>query len=262
MKVKKNDALPSKNKKLVEKKKTDQNLGREIAVELKGVSKVYTLHHEKPTFVEQLFSKNKREKFKALDNIDLTIFKGEKIGIIGNNGSGKTTILKIISKIVTPTKGSVQTVGKVVSLIDLTAGFRPDLSGYENIFLNGLVIGMCKSDIKNKINDIVEFSGIGDFIYSPIYTYSEGMKLRLGFSIAIHADPDILILDEVIAAGDLDFYRKSGERINQMFIENKTIIIVSHLLDYLKKNCNKFVVVKEGRIIKSGGKDIVDFYKT
>jgi teichoic acid transport system ATP-binding protein len=187
----------------------------QVVVELANVTKIYTVHHEKPTLAEQLFSRESKEKFKALDDVSLKIFKGEKIGIIGRNGSGKTTILKIIAQITTPTSGAVRTEGKVVSLIDLTAGFHPDLSGYENIFLNGLLIGMSSDEINKQLQNIIDFADIGNFIYSPIYTYSEGMRLRLGFSVAVYSDPDILILDEGIAAGDIDFQEKSGRKIEE-----------------------------------------------
>lgn len=245
----------------VRTKKKSKVTHRGVAIELSKVSKVYSFRQEKPTFTELLFSFGERKQFKALDDVNLTIYKGEKVGIIGHNGSGKTTILKIISKISTPTMGSVFTNGKVVSLIDLTAGFHPELTGYENIFLNGLIIGMSKDDINDNLEKIIDFADIKEFIYSPIYTYSDGMKLRLGFSIAIYSNPDVLILDEGITAGDIDFQKKSGEKIEQLFREDKTIIVVSHWLDYLKRHCNKFLVMENGKIVKSGGKEIIRSYK-
>jgi len=247
--------------KTMAKKIKDGDNKRETSVEFDGVTKSYTLHHQKPTLIEQIFKTTKREKFVALDNISLKIFKGEKVAIIGSNGSGKTTMLKIIARITNSTFGSVKTEGKVVSLIDLTAGFHPELTGYENIFLNGLLIGMSKQDIKEKIDEIVEFTDIGKFIYSPIFTYSEGMKLRLGFSVAIFSEPDILVLDEGLMAGDSDFHKKSGNKIKEMFKKDKTIIVVSHWLSYLEQNCNRFIYVKEGKIEMDGGKEVINYYK-
>src|SRR3989344_3026271 len=219
-----------------------------FAVSLINVSKKYIIHHEKPTLVEHLI-KGKKEEFWALKNINLTIKKGEKVGIIGPNGSGKTTLLKIISGITSPTFGKVKTYGNVVSLIDLEAGFHPDLTGYQNIFLNGMILGMKKKEIDEKLKNIIIFADIGRYIDVPLYTYSEGMKLRLGFSIAVHIDPDLLILDESLSAGDANFQKKSYSKIIEFIKKNKTIIVVSHWLNYIKDNCEKVYFMKEGRII-------------
>jgi ABC-type polysaccharide/polyol phosphate transport system ATPase subunit len=230
------------------------------AVTLKSVNKKYVVHHDKPTFVERLLSKNKNVLFHALKNINLDIYKGQKVGIIGLNGSGKTTLLKLICGITTPNKGSVKIKGKIISLIELTAGFHPDLTGAENIFLNGLLIGMDKKEIKRKFDSIIKFADIGDFIYAPFYTYSEGMKLRLGFSVAIHADPDILVLDEGIVTGDKDFQNKSSQKIKEFFEAGKTIIIVTHLTEYLEINCNRIIWLEEGKIKSDGGTEVLSDY--
>ncbi len=233
---------------------------KEIAIELKNVSKHYILHHEKPTFSERLVHRTKKEVFTALDDISLTIYKGEKVGIIGRNGAGKTTLLKIIAGITTSNSGSLKTNGKIVSLIDLEAGFHPDLSGEENIFLNGMVIGMTKKEIKQKFQKIVAFADIGQFIDAPLYTYSAGMKLRLGFSIAVHADPDILILDEGITAGDQDFQEKSMKKINEFFKAGKTILVVTHWIEFLEKNVERIIWVDEHRVKKDGNIKIIRSY--
>lgn len=233
---------------------------KQIAIQLKGVTKRYILHHEKPTFSEHLIRRRKKEVFTALDNIDLTIYKGEKVGIIGRNGSGKTTILKIIAGITTPNEGTVKTYGKVVSLIDLEAGFHPDLSGEENIFLNGLIIGMSKKEIEEKFQDIIDFADIGQFIDAPLYTYSEGMKLRLGFSIAVSADPDILILDESISVGDQNFQKKTSAKIEEFFQAGKTILVVSHWIEFLEKHCERFVWMNKQKNDATGGKNILYKY--
>lgn len=230
---------------------------KKVAIYLKNISKEYILHHEKPTFMEQLLKKGKNESYMALNSLDLTIFKGEKVGIIGPNGSGKTTLLKIIAGITTPTSGIVQTHGKVVSLIELTAGFHPDLTGEENIFLNGLIIGMSRQELRKKFKKIVAFADIGQFIDAPLYTYSEGMKLRLGFSVAVHANPDILILDEGITVGDADFQKKSGDKIEEFFRKKKTILVVTHWVEFLAKHCQKIILVKNGEIQKIGDSSLL-----
>lgn len=235
----------------------------DLAIKLTNLTKTYQLHHEKPTLVENIFGRSKRELFTALNGVNLEIKKGEKVGIIGPNGSGKTTLLKLISGITTPTKGSVKIWGKVVSLIDLSAGFHPELTGQENIFLNALLVGMGKEEVKSKYDEIVRFADIGGFIDAPLFTYSSGMRLRLGFSIAVAADPDILILDEGIAVGDEDFQKKSSAKIEEFFRQKKTVIVVSHWLDYLKKHCRRIIVMDNGKITNDGfpNKTIISYLK-
>ena len=237
-------------------KKSSRNT---VAVQLTNVSKRYTIHHEKPTLVEHLIN-GRTESFWALKNINLTIKKGEKVGIIGPNGSGKTTLLKIISGITFPTSGRVETFGKTISLIDLEAGFHPDLTGYQNIFLNAMVLGMKRKEIESKIKDIISFADIGKFIDVHLFTYSEGMKLRLGFSIAVHAEPEILILDENMSAGDANFHQKAQAKIQEFFKSGKTIIIVSHWLDYVRENCERVVLLRKGIVEKQGNAQVVKQY--
>ena len=224
----------------------------DFAIKLTHASKKYTLHHEKPTFVENIFSRAKKEEFWALQDINLTIKKGERIGVIGPNGSGKTTLLEIIAGITTPTHGEVVTNGKLVSLIELEAGFHPDLTGEENIFLNGLLIGMSKKEIKIKLKDITDFAGIGGFFDTPFYTYSSGMKLRLGFSVLAHSSPDILLIDENIAVGDKDFQERSYQKIVDFSDEKKTIIIVSHRLEILNRLTTKTIRLEQGKVERFG----------
>lgn len=226
-----------------------RNNRKQPAISLKNVSKVYTLHHEKPTFVETVLKKSYSEQYTALDNINLDIYAGEKIGIIGPNGAGKTTLLKIISGITTPTSGSVKVRGKIVSLIGLDAGFHDELTGEENIFLNGLIIGMSKDKIRKKFNDIVAFADIKQFIDAPLFTYSQGMKLRLGFAVAVHSDPDILLLDEGFSVGDESFRKKSMERIDDFFKAGKTVVMVSHWVEFLEKICERMIAVEDGGLV-------------
>ncbi len=220
------------------------------AITLTHVSKKYEIHHEKPTLVEK-FVKGKNETFWALKDINLTIQRGEKVGIMGPNGSGKTTLLKIIAGITTPTSGMVETNGKIVSLIDLEAGFHLDLTGEQNIYLNGMLLGMNKRAIENTIDKIIAFAGIGKFIDTPLFTYSEGMKLRLGFSVAIHANPDIFLLDEGMNVGDSDFQEKTSKKIRDIYHSGKSIIIVSHWLEYIKKNCDRIITLHKGKIVQT-----------
>lgn len=234
-----------KNTSLIEKSLIKRSASPPV-IKLNSIGKKYIIHHEKPTLVENIHRVLKKqgvEEYWALRDVNLTIGKGEKVGFYGPNGAGKTTLLKIISGITCPTVGKVRTTGRIISLIDLEAGFHPDLTGQENIFLNGLVIGMSKEEIQSKFKSIVKFADIGDFITAPLYTYSNGMKLRLGFSIAIHADPDILILDEIITVGDENFSKKAVKILKSMFRKKKTILLVSHNLDFLKENCDRLIYV-------------------
>lgn len=231
----------------------------QIAIKLTGVTKKYTIHHEKPTLVEKLVN-GRDEEFWALKDINLTIKKGEKVGIIGPNGSGKTTLLKIIAGITTPTSGIVETHGKIVSLIDLEAGFHPDLTGIQNIYLNGMLLGMSKQEIEGKMKSIIAFADIGRFIDTSLFTYSEGMKLRLGFSVAIYADPDILILDEGLSVGDVNFQKKSWGKIQESFRKKKTVLIASHILEYIQKTCRRVIVVGKRTITGDGDQKLIGHY--
>lgn len=228
------------------------------AVQLEKITKSYTPHGDKSIFFDKLRSKKK--KHIALNSLSLTIKKGEKIGIIGSNGSGKTTLLKIISGITVPDTGKLYTKGKIVPLIDLKVGFQPDLKAIENIYINGLLIGMKKKQVNQKLQTILDFAELGKYIHEPLYTFSQGMKLRLGFSIAINSFPDILLLDEVISVGDEYFQEKTGQKIEEMFRKKKTIIIVSHSYYFLKKHCNRIVWIENGQIVKDGGLEILEEY--
>lgn len=232
----------------------------QTAISLDHVTKTYVLHHEKPTLVEQ-FIHRKVERFTALHDVSLKINKGEKVGIIGPNGSGKTTILKIIAGITKPTLGKVYKCGRVVSLIDLEAGFHPDLNGYQNILLNGSLLGMSQNEIKNQLYNIIHFADIRQFIDAPLYTYSDGMKLRLGFSIAIHANPDVLILDECIGVGDIEFSKKSVKRLKSFFKKNHTIIVSTHWLEFIKDTCNRVVMLGNGKIIGDDTTKLINRYR-
>lgn len=223
---------------------------KKIAISIDKVNKRY-------------FLRNSREKkvFLALKDINLKIFQGEKVAILGDNGAGKTTLLKLMTGIAEPTQGKITRFGRVVSLIDITAGFHEEFSGRENIYLNGILLGMNISTIKKLEQKIIDFSGIEKFIDQAIYTYSSGMVLRLGFSIAINADPDILILDEGIIVGDQDFQKKAYDEVEEIFARGKTIVVCSHMLPLLKRLCDRFVWIDEGKIAMDGGKEVIIEYK-
>lgn len=237
-----------------------EKINPHIAIQLSHISKKYEIHHEKPTLVEK-FVNGPNETFWALTDINLTIHQGEKIGIIGPNGSGKTTILKIIAGITTPTTGSIKTVGKVISLIDLAAGFHEDLTGEQNIYLNGMLLGMKKEEIRSKLSSIIRFADIKQFIDTPLFTYSSGMKLRLGFAVAVHADPDILILDEGLSVGDENFQKKAFSKIQQFFRQGKTILTVTHNMLYITEYCNRVILLREGKMIRDGGPSVTSYYE-
>lgn len=229
-----------------------------IAIKLINVSKKYTIHHEKPTLVEEFvksIKSSKYEDFYALKHINLTIKKGEYIGLFGPNGSGKTTLLKLIAGISVPTDGEIIVNGKVTSLIDLEAGFHPDLTGYQNIYLNAMILGLRKKEIDRKINDIINFADIKQFIDVPLFSYSQGMKLRLGFSVAINTDADIIIMDEGFAVGDKLFIKKAINKVNELVKKGITIILVTPQdIEFLEKNCSIVLTMNAGKITKKMSK--------
>lgn len=222
---------------------------RDFAVRLIHISKKYILHHQKPTLVESFF--HRRQEFWALKDINLEITKGERLGIIGKNGSGKSTLLKIISGITAPTSGRIEVNGRIASLIELTAGFHPELTGNENIDLNGLLIGMSREEIRERKRKIIDFSGLGQFIDAPLYTYSGGMMLRLGLSVALFSRPEIIVIDEIFSAGDFFFRQKAKARFRKI-LPGKTLIYVSHDLDSIKELCQHVCLMDKGRIVDSG----------
>ena len=203
-------------------------------------------------FILNYFSGAKQNKFEALSDICLNINSGERIGIIGKNGAGKSTLLKVISGIYSEYNGSVTTQGKIVSLLDTGAGFVPDLTGRENIFLNSALLGQTKEEIIKNFDYIVSFSGIEKFIDEPIKKYSSGMYSRLAFTIATSVNPDILILDEIFSTGDAFFLEKAEKRLEEISKKAKIILAVSHDFSHLKKYCDSLILMDSGKIIKKG----------
>jgi len=240
------------------------------AIEVKNVSKKYYfgeknqsyfLRDEITAFFKNVFQKTKRiksEEFYSLKDVSFEIKFGEAVGIIGPNGAGKSTILKILSRITYPSSGEVVLRGRVASLLEVGTGFNPELTGRENIFLNGAILGMTKSEIGSKFDEIVEFAEIGNFLDTPVKRYSSGMYIRLAFSIAAYLEPEILLIDEVLAVGDAKFQRKSIGKMDQVTSNKKrTIIFVSHDLGAIKKICKRCILIDKGRIIKIGPTDSV-----
>lgn len=189
----------------------------------------------------------KRDEFWALKGINLTIRRGECIGLYGPNGAGKSTILKLIASVTYPTKGDVKVRSRVAPLIEVGAGFHMDLTGKENIFINGAILGMSIKEIKSKLNEIIEFSELGQFIDMPVKKYSSGMYLRLGFSVAVHSTADILLIDEILSVGDEDFQRKCIEKIRELRGEGRTIIIVSHNRELMARLTERILFIRKGR---------------
>lgn len=209
----------------------------EPVIEFEKVSKAFRLSRERPTSFQEWFVSLPRRKqptqlFWALRDVSFTIYRGDHVGIIGANGAGKSTLLKLISRILKPDTGRIRVNGRVTALLELGAGFHPDLTGRENVFLNGAFMGMTAREIRKKLDAIVEFAEIGDFIDAPVRDYSSGMYLRLAFSVAAHLEPDILLLDEVFAVGDQAFQKRSQERIHELRKRGVTILFVSHSMEY------------------------------
>lgn len=193
-----------------------------------------------------------RQNFWALSDVSLDIRAGNTIGLIGHNGSGKSTLLKVIGGIIQPTAGEVLQRGRVAALIELGAGFHPDLTGRENVYLNASVLGLSRQETRASFNDILDFSGVGDFIDTQVKFYSSGMFVRLAFAIAVHTDPDILLVDEVLAVGDEQFQRKCLDKIKEFQSQGRTIIIVSHALDQIEELCDRVILMDKGRVAFDG----------
>lgn len=235
---------------------------KDIVLEVNNVSMKYRLATEKVTSIKHyLIKKMKREMqyedFYALKNVTFSVEKGEIFGIVGTNGAGKSTLLKLISGILKPSEGTVKRRGTLAPLIELGAGFNGDLSGLENIYLNGLILGYSRKFIEQHIEEIIEFSELRKFIHTPLRNYSSGMKARLGFSIATIVKPEILILDEVLSVGDFRYRQKSEEKIKGMINEGTTVLFVSHSSDQIKKMCNRLLWLEDGTVKEIGEVDEV-----
>lgn len=213
--------------------------------------------------IKKLNRKINYKEFWALKDVTFSVEEGDRVGVLGLNGAGKSTLLKVIAGVLKATEGSVSTKGKIAPLLELGAGFDAQYTGAENIFLYGAVLGYSKEFIKEKYDEIVTFSGLGDFINVPVKNYSSGMKVRLGFSIATIVDPDVLILDEVFAVGDARFRKKSEKKIKTMFNQGITVLFVSHNIEQVKNICNKAILLENGKLIAQGEvNEICEIYES
>lgn len=232
-------------------------------LEIKNISKIFRISHENRPYlsfrdaISNLFtnanSQNKSETFYALKNISLDVFPGESIGIIGKNGAGKSTLLKILSKITPPSSGNIISRGRIASLLEVGTGFHPELTGKENIFLNGSILGMKRQEIHRKLDEIIDFSGVENFLDTPLKHYSSGMQLRLAFAVAAFLEPEILIIDEVLAVGDAEFQKKClGKMQDISKNQGRTLLFVSHNLSSITQLCTKGIVLSKGEVSFSG----------
>ena len=226
------------------------------AIEVRNLYKRFKIQYDKPTTLKEslvsVFKKKDVEYHEVLKNINIDIKKGETVALIGTNGSGKSTLLKLMTKILYPENGSLETNGKLTSLLELGAGFLPDFTGRENIYFNASIFGLSRKDIDKRLNDIIEFSELGEFIDNPVRTYSSGMYMRLAFSIAINVDAEILLIDEILAVGDQHFQEKCFNKLKELRDTDKTIVIVSHSLGTVKELCTRAIWLYKGEFRLDG----------
>lgn len=239
----------------MEKSKENENV---IIVE--NVHKSFNVFYDKTNTIKEkilFWNKSKKESRTVLQGVDLKIKQGEVVALIGVNGSGKSTLLKLMTKIIYPNKGSVETYGKLTSLLELGAGFHPDFSGRENIYFNASIFGLTRKEIDSRIEQIIEFSELEGFIDNPVRTYSSGMYMRLAFSVAINVDADILLIDEILSVGDQHFQEKCFKKIEELKEQGKTIVFVTHGMESVKRFCTRAVWLHEGKIKLDGDVDTV-----
>lgn len=228
----------------------------DIAIKVNHVYKSFNIYYDRANTLKErmlFFARNKRrEKREVLKDINLDIKKGETVALIGVNGSGKSTLLKLMTQIIFPNKGTIETHGKLTSLLELGAGFHPDFSGRENIYFNSSIFGLTKKEIDSRIEQIIEFSELRDFIDNPVRTYSSGMYMRLAFSVAINVDAEILLIDEILSVGDQHFQEKCFNKMRELKKEGKTMVFVTHSLGSAKELCDRAVWLNNG-VIKMDG---------
>ena len=238
---------------------------KKIAIQVKDLEKIYKLYDKPSDRIKEAlgFGRGKRHKeHHALKGVNLTIYQGETVGIIGTNGSGKSTILKIITGVLNPTRGDVTVNGRISALLELGAGFNMEYNGIENIYLNGTMIGFSEKEISEKLNDILEFADIGEYVHQPVKTYSSGMFVRLAFAVAINIEPEILIVDEALSVGDVFFQAKCYHKFEEFKQMGKTIVFVSHDLSSISKYCDRVVLLNQGVKLGEGApKEMIDRYK-
>ena len=236
---------------------------KNIAIKVTHVSKDFKLYYDRAnTLKEKLLFFSKKNKSKdtvlhVLQDINLSIEKGESVALIGTNGSGKSTLLKLMTKIIYPNKGKITTNGKLTSLLELGAGFHDDFTGRENIYFNASIFGLTKKEIDEKVDEIIEFSELQEFIDNPVRTYSSGMYMRLAFSVAINVQADILLIDEILAVGDQHFQEKCFNKLKELKESGKTIVIVTHSMNQVKQFCDRAIWIYKGKVKMDGNVDQV-----
>lgn len=238
---------------------------RKLAIEVDNVQKIYKLYDKPSDRLKEAFGFGKKTKHKlhyALKGVSMKIYQGETVGIIGTNGSGKSTILKIITGVLNPTSGRVLVNGRISALLELGAGFNMEYNGIENVYLNGTMMGFSEKEIEAKLPEILSFADIGDYVYQPVKTYSSGMFVRLAFAVAINIDPEILIVDEALSVGDVFFQAKCYRKFEEFKKKGKTILFVSHDLSAISKYCDRAILLNQGVKLGEGSpKDMIDAYK-
>lgn len=230
----------------------------DIVVSAENLSKQFTLRHNRGGLKKKfmgLFDAECRERvevFSAVNDVSFTLRKGESLALVGHNGSGKSTLLQMVSRILLPSSGRLTTVGRVAPLIEIGVGFHPELTGEENIYLNASLFGLSNKEIRGRLNEIIDFSGLGEFIDTPVKNYSSGMYMRLGFSVAVHVEPQTLLADEVLAVGDEAFKEKCHVRIRSMQDEGMALILVTHAVEEGRAFCQRYLTLERGRVIDQG----------
>ncbi|WP_418421948.1 ABC transporter ATP-binding protein [Butyribacter intestini] len=227
----------------------------ENAIEVRNLKKIFKIYPDKSNSIKEkilFFKRNKYDVNQVLDGVSFDIKKGEAVGLIGKNGCGKSTTLKLLNRIMYPTSGTIRVNGRVSSLIELGAGFHPDMSGRENIYTNASIFGLTKKQIDEKLDDIIEFSELGEAVDNPVRTYSSGMYMRLAFSVAINVEADVLLIDEILAVGDVSFQKKCFEKLREIKYSGTTIVIVSHSLQQIEQICDKSIWIEKGHIRQIG----------
>ncbi|MGH2679202.1 MAG: polysaccharide ABC transporter ATP-binding protein [Actinomycetota bacterium] len=229
------------------------------AIRIDGISKMFKLFRERPTSLKQriLVSRSRSEEFWALRDVSFDIADGSSVGLIGHNGSGKTTLLKCIAGILRPTAGTIRYQGRLAALLELGAGFHPDLTGRENVYLNASFLGLSRRDTDRIFDEVVAFAELEDFMDNQVKFYSSGMLVRLGFAVAVHVDPEVLLIDEVLAVGDESFQRRCLDRIRRFQADGRTIVLVTHALDIVREVCDEAVMLEHGRVHAIGSPDEV-----
>lgn len=243
-------------------------------IDIQNISKRYAVHGAAPYlslrdqlaggFGQLVSSRKSQKEFWALEDVNFSVASGDRVGIIGRNGAGKSTLLKILSRITPPTKGRITITGRVASLLEVGTGFHPELTGRENIYFNGSILGLKKKEINEKLDEIIAFSGVEQFIDTPLKHYSSGMQLRLAFSVAAHLEPEILLIDEVLAVGDMEFQKKCmGKMESVSRNEGRTVLFVSHNMNFITSLCNKGVLLDKGRVTAEGPvSEVINSYMT